>query len=188
VVPDSTGLSALYRRVLFRIAVECDELQMSAIAVNYCLTTYCRRSRLLKAAPDKGEVTGSSPVRPISRRSACRSVYATCHLLVGRASAIGAEIFQKHRPRSRSLSEMERKGLEPSTSSLQSCEPLSQGVGKQGAYSGPIPTPSNSPSSCAPESLSDPRLDAIAEAWPTLPEAVRVGIVAMVEVSRGTTP
>jgi len=38
----------------------------------------------------------------------------------------------------------------------------------------------------APETLADPDLRAVVEGWPELPEAVRAGIVAMVQAATET--
>jgi hypothetical protein len=51
----------------------------------------------------------------------------------------------------------------------------------------PIPPQSGAESGAlgAQNGLFDPRLASVIEAWPTLPEAIKAGIVAMVRASGG---
>lgn len=84
--------------------------------------------------------------------------------------------------------EVERKGLEPSTSSLQSCEPPPQEHVDTGVYDARARTTSYTPSGSAPDAPNaapDPDLAALIAAWPDLPEPVRAGINAMVRAATG---
>lgn len=83
---------------------------------------------------------------------------------------------------------MERRGLEPLTSSLQSCEPPPQEPADTGVYDARAGTTSYTPSDSlpdAPDAAPDPDLAALIAAWPDLPEPVRAGINAMVRAATG---
>lgn len=83
---------------------------------------------------------------------------------------------------------VERRGLEPLTSSLQSCEPPPQQPADAGVYDARPGTTSYSPSGSAPDApvaTPDPDLAALIAAWPDLPEPVRAGINAMVRAATG---
>jgi len=56
-----------------------------------------------------------------------------------------------------------------------------EGAGKTGTYDTGGNTPSVSASVSTPE---DPELAAIVAAWPTLPSAMRAGVVAMVKAAK----
>jgi hypothetical protein len=63
-------------------------------------------------------------------------------------------------------------GIEPTQHSLENCTNRAPGGAKSGAL--------------APERPAiDPALAALIDAWPTLPEAIRAGIVALVRASGG---
>jgi hypothetical protein len=68
---------------------------------------------------------------------------------------------------------VEPKGIEPYAHSHISAEKL------QGLNSG---APKASPTLCPPM-VADAELQAVIEAWPALPEPIRVGILAMVRAS-----
>ncbi len=81
------------------------------------------------------------------------------------------------------------KGVEPSTFSLGSGSHSAETVANTGTYEGgtaaPHHTANYSTPKPAPEALDDPDLRALIAAWPTLPEAVRAGIAAMVRSTQG---
>ncbi len=70
------------------------------------------------------------------------------------------------------LDSPEEEGLEPLQDSPEKTTVSEQGGAQSGAHT-------------APTAVSDPDLAGVISAWPELPEAVRVGIVAMVRAARG---
>ncbi len=76
-------------------------------------------------------------------------------------------------------------GLEPSTFSLEGCHPGAQGVEKTGACDDAPATPAHNPDSSSGNPPLAPDLRRLVEAWPTLPDPVRAGILAMVEAEAG---
>ena len=72
-------------------------------------------------------------------------------------------------------------GLEPHSLTGGDNKHLEKRTERRAAKSG-AETAQNAPDPADRESI-DPELAAVVEAWPTLPEAIRAGIVAMVKVS-----
>ena len=75
------------------------------------------------------------------------------------------------------------KGLEPSTFSLEGCKHIAQGTETTGPCEGASATPSSRPSSRDANQPADAELQRLIDAWPTLPHAVRAGIMAMVKAT-----
>ncbi len=77
------------------------------------------------------------------------------------------------------------KGLEPSTSTLARWQPGAEALAGartcDEASRAPTPCPTSSPASGAPS----PDVEVVFAAWPTLPLAVRIGIVALVTAAAG---
>ena len=75
-------------------------------------------------------------------------------------------------------------GIEPTTFSLGSDQPTAQVSKKATPCDCVNRSASDSASDCGEEDAADLDLRAVVSAWPTLPEAVRVGVLAMVEAAR----
>ena len=60
----------------------------------------------------------------------------------------------------------------------------STAAGLINTYSGKAATPSSTPSNPTEISPTDPDLQYLNDAWPTLPQAIRAGILAMVEAAK----
>ena len=69
-----------------------------------------------------------------------------------------------------------RVGLEPTTDDSQQFAEQALTTSGDGARTKYV-------TECAADTLVDADLAAIIEAWPTLPEAIKVGVIAMVNVS-----
>jgi hypothetical protein len=80
---------------------------------------------------------------------------------------------------------VERSGLEPPTSSLQSWQPELQVLAKEGTYGSGSADPRQKPGSCAP---AGPDLARLAEAMARLPEAERAAVLAHVEALAAMSP
>ncbi len=80
-------------------------------------------------------------------------------------------------------SEKRANGLEPSTFSLEGCKPSAQTTANTDTSSGDTATPSSSPGSRGGNPALDDHLRRLIDAWPTLPEPMRAGILAMVEAA-----
>ncbi len=79
---------------------------------------------------------------------------------------------------------MERRGLEPLTSSLQSWKGVPEGVAPQGLATDPPKTPAAAHATRGGMPDTDPRLAMLADAWAELPEPIRVSIAALVQAAR----
>jgi hypothetical protein len=62
--------------------------------------------------------------------------------------------------------------------SVSSCE--------QSTYDGCESAPANNPDTSHLETLADADLRVVVDAWPTLPEAIRSGMVAMVKAAKSS--
>ena len=83
---------------------------------------------------------------------------------------------------------MERKGFEPSTSSLRTNEPELKAAQTQG-LTGDATGAYTEAYIESPDSVQiDHALALICERWEALPEAVKIGIAAMVEAAAGSLP
>ena len=83
---------------------------------------------------------------------------------------------------------MERKGVEPSTSALRTQEQSVASDGDKGVTSSLSAACTNACTSEAENANAEtiaPDLQAIIEAWPTLPESIKAGFLALVNAAKG---
>ena len=83
-------------------------------------------------------------------------------------------------------------GVEPTTFSLGSCKPTQENTTNAANYELAQASVAQSDTTTTPKTAaalrSDPALAALVAAWPDLPEAVRVGILAMVTATGCQSP
>ena len=76
-------------------------------------------------------------------------------------------------------------GLEPTTFTLATCEHRTEASPNQELASPPADACTSACTNNAESPHADPDLTTIIDAWPTLPQAIRAGIVAMVRAAKG---
>ena len=86
------------------------------------------------------------------------------------------------------LTEQRVTGIEPATFSVGSCKPTTQSTVNTGTCECNNSTPGVSPGDWDANRVDDPQLAQLIDAWAGLPEAVRVGIAAMVASTDRTEP
>lgn len=72
-------------------------------------------------------------------------------------------------------------GVEPTTTSLEGCEPSAEAPDNTTTYDAAASAPSNTPSSNTQIGPLSADLQELIDAWPDLPEPIKAAIVAMVD-------